>query len=88
MRYFRINGRTRGTITAHLGFLLLTAPAARAQFTYETNAGFITITDYSGSAGAVAIPAAVNQLPVATIGLNAFAGSSIVTSITIPNSVS
>jgi hypothetical protein len=66
----------------------LTAPAARAQFNYETNAGFITITGYSGSAGAAAIPAAVNQVPMTAIGLDAFAGSSIVTSITIPDSVS
>jgi hypothetical protein len=87
MPYFRTHGRAR-RIAARTGFLLLTATAARAQFTYETNAGYITITGYSGSAGAVAIPDTVNELPVTTIGLNAFAGSSIVTSITIPGGVS
>jgi len=61
--------------------------AAQAQFSYTTNGGFITVTGYSGSGGAVAIPATIDNLPVAAIGLNAFANTSTLTRITIPDSV-
>jgi hypothetical protein len=76
----------RGTTAAFLGLLLMTA-AAQAQFSYETNAGSATITGYSGPGGAVAIPATYSNLPVTAIGLNALAGASSVTSISIPDSV-
>jgi hypothetical protein len=67
--------------------LLLTLPAtAQSQFTFTTNNGTITITGYTGSGGAVAIPGATNGLPVTSIGDAAFLGSDL-TSVTIPNSV-
>ena len=56
-------------------------------FTYTTNSGAITITSYTGSGGAVTIPATINGYPVTTIGTNAFYLQSAITSVTIPNSV-
>jgi hypothetical protein len=49
--------------------LLLTLPAAvQAQdFTYTTNNGAITITGYTGPAGAVAIPSTIFDLPVTSV---------------------
>jgi probable HAF family extracellular repeat protein len=73
--------------------LLLTLPAVvQAQFTYTTNNGTITITKYTGPVGAVTIPGMINGLPVTSIGYEAFyngasVGAGILTSITIPDSV-
>lgn len=61
--------------------------AGRAQFTFITNNGTITITGYTGSGGAVTIPATTNGLPVTTIGMNAFHLNDSVTSLTLPNSI-
>jgi len=67
--------------------LLLTPPVAQAQFNYTTNEGTITITKYTGFAGAVTVPGTINGLPVTRIGIAAFSFSSSVTSVAIPNSV-
>ena len=67
--------------------LFLAASGAKAQFTYTTNNGALTITSYTGPIGGVAIPGAINGLPVTAIGPQAFYGASNVTSVTIPNSV-
>jgi hypothetical protein len=58
----------------------------RAQFTFTTNNGAITITGYTGSGGAVIIPTNINGFAVTSIGNSAFQTSSI-TSVTIPDSV-
>ena len=78
----------RKALPALLGWLLLVAPAAvQAQYVYvETNGG-ITITGYFGPAGAVSIPATIKNLPVTSIGSNAFSGDTTVTSVTLPGSV-
>ncbi|RLS84179.1 MAG: DUF4347 domain-containing protein [Planctomycetota bacterium] len=47
----------------------------------------VTITGYNGPGGAVNIPAVLNNLPVTTIGVNAFINKVSITSINIPNSV-
>jgi hypothetical protein len=69
-------------------WLLLTLPSVvQAQFNYTTNNGTITITEYTGPGGAMAIPATINGLPVTGIGDYAFSYNTSLTSITIPNSV-
>ena len=67
-------GRLRtACATRLLPLLLLTLPAAvQAQYTYTTNNGTITITEYTGSGGAVTIPGTINGLPVISIGGSAF----------------
>ncbi|MGA2863894.1 MAG: leucine-rich repeat domain-containing protein [Verrucomicrobiota bacterium] len=76
--------------------LAITLPAAtEAQFTYTTNNGAITITEYTGPGGAVIIPSEIDALPVITIGgyfdngffFGAFYGCTGLASVTIPNSV-
>ena len=74
------------SLPAILGFLLAITPAAQAQFNYTSTNGTITITGYTGSGGAVAIPATINGLPVTSIGDAAFAYT-YVESVTIPASV-
>jgi hypothetical protein len=68
--------------------LLLVLPAVvQAQFTFMTNGdNTITITDYTGSGGAVTIPGTINSLTVTRIGDSAFAYRSL-TSVMITNSV-
>src|ERR1035441_824557 len=58
----------------------------KAQFSYTTNNGAITITGYSGS-GSVIIPDTINGYPVTGIGNAAFEARSDLTSFTIPDSV-
>src|SRR5580693_353967 len=60
---------------------------AQAQFTYTTNSGAITITGYTGSGGAVVIPAMTNGFPVTIIGQGAFRNRSSLTSVTIPDNI-
>ena len=69
-----------------IALVLLLPLAAQAQFTFVTNNGAITITGYTGSGGAVVIPAATNGFPVTSIGFDAF-DSATMTSVTIPDSV-
>jgi hypothetical protein len=54
---------------------------------YVNNSGTITLTGYTGPGGAVTIPSPINGLPVTSIGNNAFAGLTSLTSVTIPTSV-
>jgi hypothetical protein len=61
--------------------------AVEAQYTYTTNNGTITITQYTGPGGTVIIPATIAGLPVTGIGIQAFGFSTSVTSVTIPDSV-
>ena len=79
------------TILAVFGLLLLAGPeAARAQFTYTTNADGVTlaITGYTGSGGTVVIPSAIHSMTVTSIGEGAFAGCSCPFSmLTLPASV-
>ena len=73
-----------------LGFLLIAAlTAAQAQFGYMTNAGgtSVTITNYTGTGGAVVIPSAINGLPVTAIGQQAFYDNTSMTSVVIGTNV-
>ena len=70
--------------------LMLALPAAvQAQLNYTTTNGTITITitDYTGTGGAVSIPSTINGLPVTRIGAWAFDNCTNLTSVTFPNSV-
>lgn len=61
--------------------------AAQAQYSYTTDGGAVTITGYAGPGGAVTIPDSIGGLPVTGIGSRAFAYSTNLTSVTIPDSV-
>lgn len=67
--------------------LLVWAFAAKAQFTYTTNAGTIVISGYTGSGGAVIVPSTVFGMQVVGIANNAFLNNTLVTSVTLPSSV-
>src|ERR1035437_9972953 len=67
-------------------FLLLPT-LVQAQFNYITNGGNIIITGYTGSGGAVVIPASINGYPVTSIGGNAFYMRDFITSLTIGTNV-
>jgi hypothetical protein len=54
---------------------------------YAINNGTVTITKYTGPGGEVTIPETISGLPVTSIGTNAFAGCTSLTSLTIPRSV-
>jgi hypothetical protein len=70
------------------GALLAVLPAvARAQFTFTTNNGQITITGYTGAGGALTIPSKTNGYPVGAIAPSAFENNANLTTITIPGSV-
>jgi hypothetical protein len=66
--------------------MLFVVGAAHAQFTYTNINGTITITGYTGTNGVVVIPDVIDDLPVTTVGTNAFYGRSL-TNVTIPNTV-
>lgn len=73
-----------------LVLLLVGAPAAmQAQFAYTTNAdNNLTITGYSGPAGAVTIPTNINGLGVTGVGNGSIVFSAGVTSVIIPGGIS
>jgi hypothetical protein len=56
-------------------------------FTYTVSGGTVTITKYTGTGGAVVIPASINGMPVVSIGYQAFYNCTGLTSVTIGNSV-
>ncbi len=63
------------------------AQPAGAQYTCTTNSATLTITGYTGTVGAAAIPVTINGFVVTAIDDYAFADSSNLTSVTIPVSV-
>jgi hypothetical protein len=56
-------------------------------FSYLSNNSVITITGYTGTNTAVIIPAAINAMPVTSIGSCAFENQTRLTSVTIPAGV-
>ena len=76
---FDFNNATGFTPPVWLGYLCV-------NLGYTTASGAITITNCTGSGGALNIPAAINGLPVTGIGSSAFSGVNL-TGVTIPSSV-
>jgi hypothetical protein len=75
-------------IHALAALALLVLPAVvQAQFTFTTNNGAITFTQYTGPGGDVTIPDTVNGLPVTTVGQAAFYQVSSLTSVTFGTNV-
>jgi len=70
-----------------LGAALFLPLLSKAQFTFTTNNGAITITGYTGPGGGVTIPSTTNGYAVTAIGNNAFLNKPNLTSVTIPASV-
>ncbi len=64
----------------------LTAEASSHDYYFTVSNGKATITDFNGS-GSVVIPAALKDYPVVAIGNDAFADSTEVTSVVIPDGV-
>jgi hypothetical protein len=60
---------------------------AQAQFLFVTSNNVITITGYTDSNSTVAVPKKISGLPVGIIGTSAFASSTNLTSVTLPDSV-
>jgi hypothetical protein len=81
--------KPKWTMPNLLGFLLLAAPAVvQGQFSYSINAdNTITITSYTGAGGAVTIPDTITGLPVISIGEEAFAYCTSLSSVAIGSSV-
>ncbi len=63
-------------------------PAIPLPLTYTSNSGTVTITGYTGDAGAFLIPGTIGGLPVTSIGNIAFYNCTGLTMLTIPGSVS
>ncbi len=78
---------TRITSSLVLLLLLLVPAAVRAQFTFTTNNGAITITAYTGPGGDVVIPDTTNGLLVTTISRWAFAQRYHIWSVRVPSNV-
>ena len=66
--------------------ILAVALTARAQFTFVTNNGAITITGYTGAGGDLVIPSEINGYPVTAIASSAFLSCNL-TGVTIPDTV-
>ena len=56
-------------------------------FAYSLVGSSYTITGYTGTGGAITIPAAISGVPVTAIGNSAFLGKTSVTGVNIPSSV-
>jgi hypothetical protein len=65
--------------------LAATVPAA--DFTYAITNSTVTLTKYTGRGGSVVIPSEINGLPLTSLGNQAFANCTSLTTVVIPNSV-
>src|SRR5688572_2076208 len=79
--------KTRLWVALWLLLALPNALNAQAGFTYVTNNGAITITDYNCSSADVTVPSTIGGFPVTTIGPWAFQGCATLRSVIIPYGV-
>jgi hypothetical protein len=82
--------RTSSLIAGFMGLVILAAmnePLLAQDFTYTTGNGAITITGYTGPGGNVIIPDTINNLPVTTIGDQAFSEVRTMTALTVGENV-
>jgi hypothetical protein len=77
-----------GALWASLPAMVRQGQTVTAEIAYKIadTGGQVTITDYTGAAIDVTIPARINNMPVTAIGIEAFQGNQL-TSVSIPNSV-
>ena len=66
---------------------ILPVSAADSDFIYETNSWGVEITGYTGSGGAVTVPAKIGGVEVTEIGAGAFKDCAGLTEVTLPESV-
>src|SRR5664279_268022 len=72
-----------------IGWILVAgADVSQAQFRWRTNNFTITIIGYTGTNGNVTVPDTINDLPVVSIGDNAFQYGYVLTNVTISSGVS
>jgi len=87
----KTGGKTSGKIILPCLALCCCLPSLRADtfgdFNFTDYGSTITIDKYTGSGGAMVIPATINDKPVAYIEYRAFYGCTSITSVTIPSSV-
>lgn len=62
-------------------------PLVLGQLTYVTNNGVLTLTGYTGPGGSVVVPSVINGRPVIAVASQAFGNSSVLTGMTLPNTV-
>ena len=75
------------TRTGYSGGTASVTATSLLTYTFTTSSGQITITGYTGAGGAISIPSTIGGLPVVAIGNSAFYSNSIITSVSIPSSV-
>jgi len=71
----------------HLAAVMVAAQSLQAQFSYVTNNGTITITQYIGSDGSVTIPDTINDLPVTGVESDSFSVNNSLTNIMVGSGV-
>jgi len=70
------------------GYIVVNEPVSPVtDFTYTTNGGAITISNYTGPGGSVIIPGEIDGLPVITVGDRAFKDCTTLNSVVIPDSI-
>ena len=75
------------TRTGYSGGTASVTATSLLTYIFTTSSGEITITGYTGAGGAISIPSTIGGLPVVAIGNSALVGNSIITSVSIPSSV-
>ncbi|MDY0150447.1 MAG: leucine-rich repeat domain-containing protein, partial [Kiritimatiellia bacterium] len=83
-------GRTRPRhlwVLAGLFICILATTGLAQDYTWITNSGTITITDYTGPGGDVTVPSNLAGKVVTHLGTNAFSEVTTLTSVTLPDSI-